>query len=391
MKRVLLSLLALLPISTFAQYNPETLRTPVAQPSQRTEIILPVVNGYNLYKTDLHMHTVYSDGDVTPAFRVREAYYDGLDAIAVTEHLEYRRHEGNMLKFLKGYTGGKVVKAKNTDLIRKQCPKDGIMSDLNYPVEEAQKTAAKFGVLIIPGVEITREPVKIGHFNALFTTDNNAIYDPDALQSMRNARAQGALIQHNHPGWCRTTCAKTKFEVKAYDEGLIDGIEVANGGSLYTTVIERALTENLFMAANSDCHNDIAEGYTDKEQIRNMTLILAKECTLEALKEALVAKRTIAYAGGYIIGQEQLLTDLFLASLKYEIVKTNKDGSYTITLTNNCSFAYTFKTSPNANPITLLPFKSIHISTNKKGEINFTLTNMFCGENVNPTAQLKIK
>jgi hypothetical protein len=111
MKRLFISLLALVPLCATAQYNPETLRTPVAQPSQRIDIILPQVNGYNIYKTDLHTHSVYSDGDVTPAFRVREAFYDGLDAIAITEHLEYRRHEGNMLKFLKGYTGGKVVKA----------------------------------------------------------------------------------------------------------------------------------------------------------------------------------------------------------------------------------------------------------------------------------------
>ena len=137
MKKFIFSLLALLPISAIAQYNPETLRTPVAQPAQRIEIVLPQVCGYNLYKADLHTHSVYSDGDVTPAFRVREAYFDGLDVIAITEHLEYRRHEGNMLKFLKGYTGNKVKKAENYNLINKQCPKGGIQSDQNYAVEEA--------------------------------------------------------------------------------------------------------------------------------------------------------------------------------------------------------------------------------------------------------------
>ena len=213
MKKFIFSLLALLPISAIAQYNPETLRTPVAQPAQRIEIVLPQVCGYNLYKADLHTHSVYSDGDVTPAFRVREAYFDGLDVIAITEHLEYRRHEGNMLKFLKGYTGNKVKKAENYNLINKQCPKGGIQSDQNYAVEEAVKASKRYGILVIPGAEITREPVAIGHYNALFTKDNNTIYDPDPLQSLRNAREQGALIQHNHPGWRRTTCAKTEFEV----------------------------------------------------------------------------------------------------------------------------------------------------------------------------------
>ena len=99
MKRFLIVLLALLPISAFAQYNPETLRTPVAQPSLRVDIVLPQVGGYNIYKADLHTHSIYSDGDMTPALRVREAYYDGLDAIAITEHIEYRRIEGETLWF----------------------------------------------------------------------------------------------------------------------------------------------------------------------------------------------------------------------------------------------------------------------------------------------------
>ena len=73
MKRIIIALLALLPISAFAQYNPETLRTAVAQPAQRLEINLPQVNGYNIYKVDLHTHSIYSDGETTPAFRVKEA------------------------------------------------------------------------------------------------------------------------------------------------------------------------------------------------------------------------------------------------------------------------------------------------------------------------------
>lgn len=384
MKRTILSILALIPLCAYAQYNPEILRTPVGQPSHRAEIHLPQVNGYNIYKCDLHTHSVYSDGDVTPEFRVREAFYDGLDVIAITEHLEYRRQEVKMLKFLKGYTNGNVIKAKNYDLIREQCPKGGIMTDQNHAVELAVKASKKFGILVIPGAEITREPVKIGHFNALFTVDNNEIYDPDPLQSLRNARKQGAVIQHNHPGWKRTTCAKTEFEVQAYNEGLIDGIEIANGGSLYTTVINRAFEEKLYVAANTDIHDGTAEFYGMKGLHRNMTLILAKECTLEALKEALLAQRTLAYAGGYITGEEQLLKDLFLASVSYEVINDK-----TICLKNNYSFAYTFKTSPNANPITLKPMQSITLGTN--GTLKLTITNMFCGENKNPEVLILTK
>ena len=30
----------------------------------RTEIVLPQVNGYNIYKADLHTHSAFSDGSV---------------------------------------------------------------------------------------------------------------------------------------------------------------------------------------------------------------------------------------------------------------------------------------------------------------------------------------
>ena len=36
------------------------------------------------------MHSVFSDGSVWPDIRVEEAKKDGLDVIAITEHLEYQ-------------------------------------------------------------------------------------------------------------------------------------------------------------------------------------------------------------------------------------------------------------------------------------------------------------
>jgi 3',5'-nucleoside bisphosphate phosphatase len=34
------------------------------------------------------MHTIFSDGDVWPTVRVQEAYMEGLDVIAITDHIE---------------------------------------------------------------------------------------------------------------------------------------------------------------------------------------------------------------------------------------------------------------------------------------------------------------
>jgi len=49
----------------------------------------PDIPGYKTMKCDLHQHTAFSDGSVWPDIRVMEALMDGLDAISLTEHLEY--------------------------------------------------------------------------------------------------------------------------------------------------------------------------------------------------------------------------------------------------------------------------------------------------------------
>ena len=72
-------------------------------------------------------------------------------------------------------------------------------------VASATKAAENFGMVVIPCVELTGDAATQGHFNALFTTDNSVIYDYDAMQSIRNADKQGALIMHNHPGWRHPT------------------------------------------------------------------------------------------------------------------------------------------------------------------------------------------
>ena len=54
----------------------------------RKEIRLPQVAGYDLLKCDLHIHTIFSVGIVGPSVGVRVAWEEGLDAIALTDHVE---------------------------------------------------------------------------------------------------------------------------------------------------------------------------------------------------------------------------------------------------------------------------------------------------------------
>ena len=108
--------------------------------SERTEIILPQVNGYNIYKGDFHTHTMYSDARVSPKGRVMEAWCDGLDILAITDHYEARENEKNLLKVLAKYSeDGKPKKALSAAPYSK--PKDGsdpgVMADFNAIHQEA--------------------------------------------------------------------------------------------------------------------------------------------------------------------------------------------------------------------------------------------------------------
>ena len=50
-------------------------------------ITIPDTAGFKVLK-DFHMHTLFSDGQVMPADRVNEAVQNGLDVIAITDHIE---------------------------------------------------------------------------------------------------------------------------------------------------------------------------------------------------------------------------------------------------------------------------------------------------------------
>jgi hypothetical protein len=60
-----------------------------AQTPVRQALPLPDVPGFKTLKANFHLHTVFSDGNVWPTVHVQEAWRDGLDVIALTEHAEY--------------------------------------------------------------------------------------------------------------------------------------------------------------------------------------------------------------------------------------------------------------------------------------------------------------
>ena len=387
MKRIATLFLILVSASVAnAQYyyqdskNSQMLRHAERHEPCRTEIILPQVNGYNIYKADLHTHSIFSDGHVLPRFRMAEAWQDGLDVVAVTEHIEYRPHEATFYDYLKGYTDKEHMPGV------KGLEKGKQVVDLNYSVNETLKEARKYGITVIPGTEITRNGTTVGHFNALFTTDNNTIYDKDPVQAVRNAKAQGALVMHNHPGWRKESLDYTETEKTVYDEGLVDGVEVMNGAEFYPLIIDRVRERGLFISANSDIHSSTANDYRLTGNLRPMTLILAKDKSLKSLREALEAKRTIALGYNTLCGEEKLLNDFFVASVK--LTEIDEDSWM---LTNMTSVPYVLKKG-NGNNFRLDPFSSIKVSAPKKGNsISVTVLNMWTGVDSHPVVKVSKK
>ena len=365
--------------------NPDILHHNERNERFRKEIILPQVNGYNVYKADLHTHTIHSDGDVIPSFRVYEAWYDGLDIIAITDHIEYRSFEEKLVKYLDKYVSDEYKGAVNHRIDDHPLKEGEVMVDLNYVCREAAKYAERCGLLFIKGAEITRPGDTVGHFNALFTTDNNLIYDQDPVQAVRNAKAQGALVMHNHPGWKRTSIDYTPTELALYKEGLVDGIEVMNTDDFYPGIIDRALEKELFMSANTDIHQTTHLEHYGFD--RPMTLILAKERTLEAVREALEARRTIAYGYNTLCGEEQLLKDFFTAGVKTSVM--HKTSSFTsVALTNMTSIPYVIRME-GKNQMKLDPFQTLWIKVSgDKTTLDREVLNMFYSKDKHPVVQL---
>ena len=352
----------------------------------RREFVLPEVNGYKVFKADLHSHTIYSDGNVTPEYRVREAWVDGLDVLAVTEHVEYRPSEGKMYSYLKGYLPENMQNINMSNLVKEV----GILTDLNLSNELATKAAESYGITIIPGVEVTRTPETIGHYNALFVKDANTIYDADPAASIRKAREQGAIIMHNHPGWRRKNLQMTEFEQKVYGEGLIDGVEIMNGSEFYPSVVQRAFDKKLFMAANTDIHSTTSMDYTNQGHRRNMTFILAKDASQESLMDALKKRRTLAYSFGTLAGDEELVKDFFLACVQFETIRVDEKGRRYMRMTNNTSMDFVLNFG--GNPVQLRSFTSRNVSVAKGKELTFTVENMWVPtEQKHPEFKLKFK
>lgn len=315
-------------------------------------IRFPDVEGYQTLVVDLHTHSVFSDGHVWPSIRVAEALRDGLDALAITEHLEWQPHRADLPH-----------------------------PDRNRAYEQALASLPKGSDLIlIPGSEITRE-APADHINAVFIRDANALLQVEANppkvqastpeeenqlravpQQLREegvldyymaanqwpaeeavgaANRQGAFVFWNHPFFTRahrTALARmTDFHRALIDAGQLHGIEIANGAFYSEEAHALALEHGLTMLGVSDIHDLIDWDYPPRFGAhRPVTLVFAKERSADGIREALFAGRTVVWFKNLLIGREAALRPLLQAALDLEdAAYRNNLDVLDLSITNN--------------------------------------------------------
>lgn len=262
--------------------------TAVAQTRVRTEIPFPDLPGFVTLRCDFHTHTVFSDGSVWPTVRVEEAWRDGLDAIALTDHIEYQPHKAD------------------------------VSTQHGRAPEIARPLAESLGIILISGAEITRgEPP--GHLNALFLTNTAALDQKDYRAALSNAFHQGAFIFWNHPGWKQPARKSVWYaeQEEFYTRGWLRGIEVINQ-TIYDPIAHQwCVDKQLTLIASSDIHGPIGFDYgVAAGKIRPMTLVFAKARSAEAIREALLARRTVLFVDHQLYGDALHLEPLFQGAIE---------------------------------------------------------------------------
>jgi predicted metal-dependent phosphoesterase TrpH len=338
----------------------------------RTPIQLPEVPGFVTLKCDFHIHTVFSDGLVWPTLRAEEAWREGLDAIAITDHIEYQPHKAD------------------------------ITTNHNRSYEIAKNAGDDLELMVVKGSEITRK-MPPGHLNAIFLTNSASLAVAGWQDAIAAAHAQDAFIFWNHPGW---ESQITNGLVLWYPEhtellnaGMLHGIEVVNGRDYYPEAHRWAIEKKLAMLSNSDIHTALnLEYHVHDRDHRPITLVFAADRTKPALKQALFARQTAVYSGNRLIGDEKFLRPIFMGSLdiRNSPLKLKKGQRVQVQIHNRSDVDYMLERAGEAaelsfpTQITLPAQKTVLMAITAKTSIQpgqkqvslpFRVTNLLVGPN----------
>ena len=261
-------------------------------------------NAYYI-SSDLHIHTVFSDGVVWPTLRVDEAVRDSIDLISLTEHIEYQSHLND-------------IPHKNR----------------NRSFQIAGGYVKNKPLAVVHGTEITK-PMPPGHFNAIFIENANKFFDIENKplkfeEAITEANNQGAFVFWNHPNWeANRSDGIAKLDPihkKIIEKGLLHGIEVVNFDTFSEEALRIALENNLTVMGTSDVHILIEWDFNNKKESfhRPLTFIISKSRSMESIKDALFDGNTFIWFRDLIIGKHENLTQV----INYNFEAISKGYNY---------------------------------------------------------------
>ena len=247
--------------------------------------------------SDLHIHSVFSDGSVWPTIRVDEAVRDSIDLISLTEHLEYQSHISDIPH-----------------------------TNRNRSFQIAGGYVQKKPLAVVHGTEITK-PMPPGHFNAIFIKDANKFFDKNKdplifIKGIKEANKQGAFVFWNHPMWeANRSDGIAKLDPihkEVIDKKLLHGIEVVNFDTFSEEAMQIALDNELTMMGTSDVHVLIDWDFNKEEESfhRPITFIMSKNRTIKSIRDALFNGNTFIWYRDLIIGKSNNLKQVIENNLK---------------------------------------------------------------------------
>lgn len=375
-------------------------------------INFPNTEKYKVIVADLHTHSVFSDGAVWPNVRVEEAVRDGIDLLAITEHLEYQPHIDDIPH-----------------------------PDRNRSFDIAEDIAKNKDLTVINGAEITRM-FPPGHINAIFIEDaNKLIYLDEAKiseakeilkevpeESLTNyedlswledaalaslwpvksalieARNQNAFTFWNHPAWSSEEFIGQpmlrEIHKEFFRDNLLHGIEVANGDGYSEEAFRIALEYGLTVLGTSDVHGLIDWDYPSSIGAhRPVTLILSESNSIDAIKSSLFSGKTVVWFKNNLIGLENNileLTNSYLKAKKVEILENSDIARVEIENVSDVRFIIQVLDQSSvvneSNLIEIAPNEKTVLQIDNgidKGSLDVKILNAFIAPNKNLLTTLK--
>lgn len=216
-----------------------------------------------MFWCDFHLHSRFSDGQLTVPELIDLFGSKGFGAIAITDHLCEKRS-------LLG-RGARIL--ENT------------LTEASFPIyqhilrSEAERAWDQYRMVVIPGFELTKNSVSNHRSAHLLGLGVNQWIDADGdpLDLARAIRAQGGLAIAAHPVSTRKIEKQTYHLWNRREElaSEFDAWEVASGPRLFPDVLRSGLP----MLASSDLHR--------RSQLTSWKTVLDCERSRDAILEAI--------------------------------------------------------------------------------------------------------